>query len=167
MYHKYYYLSGNSILEIMLAIFISSIGVYSVFILSLKSITNINTSNQYLHASYAVEDMANRIQANPDIAKNTNAYVTSKILINSSDCQENSDIDYCQQQLCSATDVANYDIDNWKQMLACKLNNVTAEIIAIETDTIKKYEIIIEFNVTDNKSNEDATKVKISAYQSL
>jgi Tfp pilus assembly protein PilV len=167
MNHKYSYATGSSILEIMLVIFISSIGIYNIFKISLSSITNINKNNQYLNASYAVQDIANRILANYEIAKNTNAYITSKFSIDSNDCKDSIGITSCQKKLCSPTDIANYDITIWKQLLVCRLNNATAEINAIETGTIKKYEITIEFNSTTNKSNKDEEKIKISTYQVL
>lgn len=164
------YITGSSIIEIMLVIFISSLGVNYIFKTSLSSINSLHKSSQYLQASYATQDIANRILANYDIAKNTNAYIVEKFIIEPSDCEENKNIESCQNQLCSAENTANYDISTWKKRLACNLKNATAKIDATETNAITLYEITIEFNSvssTANKPNKNEKTVKISTYQPI
>lgn len=129
-----YKVKGFSLVELLVALVVASIGLLGVATLSLQA-TRYNLDAKLRHqATMLASDMADRIRANPENAL-TN-YLTASVT-----AQDNS----CDSAACTEAERAEQDIFEWNAMIANELPN-GAGGIAVDTVDATKLEIEVSWD---------------------
>lgn len=107
---------GISLLESMVAIVLLALGVLAVLALQLRTLADTQTSTRRVHAIRLIEDLGERMRANPHAWDQLERYV--------SDWQDAASVSQakpCHAQACSAVELAQYDLQQWRLQVAASL----------------------------------------------
>ncbi len=98
---------GFTLLEVMIALVILSIGVLGIVALQVSTYKSLQTSHNYAYAAMLANDMADRILANPG---NDAAYEHDDLPEGATDCN-------AEGAACSAADLVLHDINEWQTLI--------------------------------------------------
>ena len=117
--------NGFTLLEVMVAVFIISIGLLGIAALQIAAVKNNHTANIRTKASQLIYNLADRIRANIDgaIAGNYIANTTPGVTYN---CIDNFS-GTTTANTCSANEMAQADLDQWFALAASSMALVTGE----------------------------------------
>ncbi|MCP5012167.1 MAG: type IV pilus modification protein PilV [Aestuariibacter sp.] len=103
---------GFTLIEVLVAVLVLSMGLLGVAGMQMLSLKNTNSAYQRAQATQLAYDILDRMRANRDEALKTGSgYVAS---IGGSYSTSTA----CETGTCSASNMATYDIANWKTALA-------------------------------------------------
>ncbi|MBL4819036.1 MAG: type IV pilus modification protein PilV [Deltaproteobacteria bacterium] len=111
---------GFSLIEVLVTLLVVSVGLLGVVAMQLTALRNTHSAFIHSQATVYVSDMAERILANSVIAQ-AGQY-------NIGHGQQAPGSADCVAEACSATDLANYDVFEWQQVLSMNLPSGGGEI---------------------------------------
>lgn len=117
----YRHCKGLTLVEVLVALIILSIGILGLASLQTVSLTSNAVANQTSHATALAYDMADRMRANLPAAR-AGAY----------DIALQSPAPACAAPAVVGT-VAQQDISAWRMALACRLPSATGSIVSVGT----------------------------------
>lgn len=151
---------GFALLESLIAIVVMALGILGILGLQMRTLTNTQTSLYRAQAIRLTEDLNERLMANPNAFLSTNDYLTGW------ENTPTSQVD-CNTAACGHTELAGFDIEQWKAQVRNTLPNGDASVFYTEDEVLadnrrqlgvmiswRKNEIIDDKS-TDEKSNDE------------
>lgn len=120
--------SGITLLEALIAIVILSLGILSILGLQMRTLSNTQTSLYRAQAIRLTEDLNERLASNPNALLNYSAYLSN--WTNTPTSAKN-----CNTTICSHTELAAFDLQQWKQSVANTLPLGSANIFTPNDET--------------------------------
>ena len=115
---------GITLLESLVALTILAVAVLAMLGVQLRTLVEARTSAHRAHAVRLIEDLAERIQANPQGPANADAYVGGF------DAAA-GDTARCDSRACNPTELASWDIAEWRDTVAQNLPLGRAAVFAV------------------------------------
>lgn len=119
---------GLTLLETLVAIVIMALGILSVLGLQMRTLTNTQTSLYRAQAIRLIEDLNERMAGNPNALLNISAYTSA--WDHTPTAAQN-----CSQSACSHTELAAYDIAQWKALVTNTLPLGNAHVFTPQDET--------------------------------
>lgn len=119
---------GITLLESMIAIVIMALGILSVLGLQMRTLTNTQTSLYRAQAIRLVEDLNERLASNPNALLNISTYTLTW------SNQPTAATD-CSTSACAHSQLAAYDIAQWKTLVANTLPLGNASVFTPQDET--------------------------------
>lgn len=116
---------GITLLESLVSILILAVAVLGMLGVQLRTLSETQTTVRRAQAVRLIEDLAERIKTNPGDFKQLTAYVSGWSSLPSGT--------NCQSANCSSTQLAAWDVQQWKRSLINTLPNAQANIF-LSTD---------------------------------
>lgn len=105
---------GVSLIEALVAIVIMATGIMGIVGVQLRTLSDTQTSVRRAQAIRLIDDLGERMKVNPSASTNVNAFVmdwaSGSSVPATSEASKN-----CATSLCNHTELANYDIREWKR----------------------------------------------------
>lgn len=143
--------NGLTLLEALVAIVIMCLGILSVLGLQMRTLSNTQTSLYRTQAIRLIEDLNERLYTNPNALLNYDSYLTS--WSNTPKSSKN-----CASSVCSHTELAAYDLWQWKSNVTDTLPLGDATIFKpkdeTSTDNIRQLGIMISWR--ENEFSQDS-----------
>lgn len=154
--NKHYYKSaGFTMIEMLIALLVLSIGLIGLAALQ-------GRGQQFNHAAYVrtqavfiAYDIMDRIRSNPRTGTSDKLY--EKELPSDKDCPFEKVKDQCDGNTCSASQLAQYDLYNWCTFIQSTLPDGEANIVANDINTDGRTDYIITLKWAEDR-DEDAEK---------
>ncbi|MCW8944123.1 MAG: type IV pilus modification protein PilV [Sedimenticola sp.] len=140
--------SGMTLLEVLIALLVISVGLLGMAGLQVAGIKMTNDAYYRSQATWLAYDVYDRMRANLDQAANTNNYRIS--LTDSAPTASN-----CATTSCTAAQMVDYDLAAWKNTLAAKLPQGNGEILYQDTASGRTYTVAVQW---DDSRGEAALK---------
>ncbi|WP_252176450.1 type IV pilus modification protein PilV [Endozoicomonas sp. 4G] len=137
---------GVGLIEVMVALLVISVGVLGMAGLQTKSLQHNQLAYLRSQAVIIVNDMMDRIRANKTIAASGNDYVITEAEYVAAGCTTTDFIDRCESATCNESQLAIYDVQQWKFQMACQLPDATGSIAIENTSSGRVYVITLKFN---------------------
>ncbi|WP_062268573.1 type IV pilus modification protein PilV [Endozoicomonas arenosclerae] len=137
---------GVGLIEVMVALLVISVGVLGMAGLQTKSLQQNQFSYLRSQAVIIVNDMMDRIRANRTVAASGSEYVVNETQHVATGCTTNDFVNSCESGTCSESQLATYDLQQWKFQMACQLPDATGSIAIENTTSGRVYVITLKFN---------------------
>ncbi|GAB1387196.1 hypothetical protein MASR1M59_23440 [Melaminivora sp.] len=111
---------GITIIESLVALVVAALGIMGVLGMQMRTLTDTQTSVRRAQAIRLIEDLGERMKANPNALANLNAYV--------SDFSSDPSPGDCTTNACSNAALATYDMAIWKKNVKSSLPLGQAQI---------------------------------------
>ena len=150
---------GITLLETLVAIVIMALGILSVLGLQMRTLTNTQTSLYRAQAIRLIEDLNERLASNPNALINISTYASSW---NNKPTATKD----CSTSTCTHSELASYDIAQWKTLVANTLPLGDASVFTPqdETDANNRRQLGVMISWRENElSQEDSYKIPINA----
>lgn len=119
---------GISLLESLVAILVMALGILGILGVQMRTLTNTQTGLYRSQAIRLIEDLNERMMANPNAFQNTANYITSW----SDTPSANTD---CNTTTCNHSAMAEFDREQWKAMVTRTLPNGNASVFFAQDET--------------------------------
>lgn len=123
-------MQGFSLIEVLIAILIVTIGLLGFAKLQVITLQDNQTASEYTHATLLVYDIADRIRANPQGVNNGNY---AKAL---ESCATPAEPASCESNACDPAQLAAWDISDWQTTISNQLPNPSCGISIAADNTI-------------------------------
>lgn len=120
---------GGSLLEALVAMLVLAIGVLGMAALQVRTLTTARTTHLRAVAIQAIDDLQDRMQANTQVPLNP----SSSPYLTELGKPPPADTD-CSASPCNGTQLANFDLVQWKSALARTLPEGDARVFSSEGD---------------------------------
>lgn len=121
---------GFALLESLIAIVVMALGILGILGLQMRTLTNTQTSLYRAQAIRLTEDLNERLMANPNAFLSTNDYLTGW------ENTPTSQVD-CNTTACGHTELAGFDIEQWKAQVRNTLPNGDASVFYAEDEVLE------------------------------
>lgn len=121
---------GFALLESLIAIVVMALGILGILGLQMRTLTNTQTSLYRAQAIRLTEDLNERLMANPNAFLSTNDYLTGW------KNTPTSQVD-CNTTACGHTELAGFDIEQWKAQVRNTLPNGDASVFYAEDEVLE------------------------------
>ncbi|WP_287918323.1 type IV pilus modification protein PilV [Comamonas sp.] len=118
---------GFALLESLIAIVVMALGILGILGLQMRTLTNTQTSLYRAQAIRLIEDLNERLIANPNAFLSANSYLTEWKKTPSSQVN-------CNNTACGYTELAAFDIERWKAQVGNTLPNGNASVFYAEDE---------------------------------
>lgn len=108
---------GISLLESLVAIIVMALGILGVLGLQLRTLADTQNSVNRAQAIRFIEDLSERMKINPNALGNLGSYVSGW------QSPASASLPNCATAACTASDLALYDITQWKDAVISALGN--------------------------------------------
>lgn len=108
---------GISLIESLVAIVVMALGILGILGVQMRTLSDTQTGVRRAQAIRLIEDLGERLQANPDALNNLSVYTTTPV----------SPTD-CSTAECSASDLAAFDISRWQTSVSNTLPGAQATV---------------------------------------
>mgnify|MGYP003616568139 CR=1 FL=1 len=108
---------GISLIESLIAIVVMALGILGILGVQMRTLTDTQAGVRRAQAIRLIEDLAERLQNNPDSLNNLAAFATTP-----------SSGGDCTSTACTPAALATYDIFNWKEQVSSALPGGTAKV---------------------------------------
>ena len=133
-------------IEVLVSMSILSVGVLGLHSLLLKGFSYKKSIADRSYAMLFAENMVEKLEINRTRALSTEDYVVSESEFFSGPCKEGSYPVSCEQQFCTAGELAVYDVAQWQFQLACTLSNGKGQVSYQESSGNRMYTISVFFD---------------------
>lgn len=116
---------GITLLESLIAILVMALGILGILGVQMRTLSNTQTSFHRAQAIHLIEDLSERLITTPNALSNANAYILPS-----------NEAPDCYSQACSNTELAQFDINQWKAQVANALPNGNASIFFSDDETL-------------------------------
>ena len=145
---------GLTLLESLIALLVSALGILGVIGVQLRTLSDTQTSVRREQAIRLIEDFSERLKVNPNAMANITSYVsdwTSKPSTASKNCAEVA---------CSASELAAYDLAQWKSFVQSALPSGGASVFvpkgeAGSSNTANRRQLGIMIRWRENEKSKD------------
>lgn len=145
--------SGSSFIEVMVAMFVLGVGMLGVFSMQAQTSRYNHSAYYYSRAVLLAHDMAENVRTTPSAAGSYRLLYTDPTP-NAGDCENIA-------APCSANDLVNWHLKNWRSAVATQLPSGNSEILA-DGDAIT---IKIQFDDSRAEPNKEANEQeRVSEY---
>lgn len=144
---------GTTLIEVLAAVLILAGGLLGMAALQTRSLTYSNIAYFNTRASMLAYDMLDRIKANSVYSIDGPGYTASLGSIPSNYPRD------CETSDCTPTNLAKYDIDQWKFMVDNQLPEGDASIQRVDSPEGRTYTISVFFD--DSKGAEARRQIQI------
>lgn len=151
---------GVSMIEALVALVVLALGVMGLAGIQTRTLIDSRSTNERAIAVRMAEDLNERMQVNTDVkfatpALNPNPYViTWGAAATPTDCYANS---------CTGTQLAGFDIAQWKSTLSQLLPGGDARVFRSNTDT-NQFGILIGWNARLARNQDETTGADLTAF---
>lgn len=121
---------GFALLESLIAIVVMALGILGILGLQMRTLTNTQTSLYRAQAIRLTEDLNERLMANPNAFLSTTDYLTGW------ENTPTSQVD-CNTTACGHTELAGFDIEQWKAQVRNTLPNGDASVFYAEDEVLE------------------------------
>lgn len=150
---------GVSLIEALVALLVLALGVLGMAGIQTRTLVESRTTNARSVAVMMADDLLDRMQTNATI-RTTNP-ATNPYIVGFSDTLTASD---CMTGTCNGTQLAQFDLQQWKAQLSQLLPGGNARIFRSTTDSTQ-FGVLIGWNATQAKNEGMAsTTTETSAY---
>lgn len=150
---------GITLLETLVAIVIMALGILSVLGLQMRTLTNTQTTLYRAQAIRLIEDLNERLASNPNALINISTYASSW---NNKPTAAKD----CSTSTCTHSELASYDIAQWKALVANTLPLGDASVFTPQDETSldNRRQLGVMISWRENElSQEDSYKFPINA----
>ncbi len=136
---------GLGFIEVLISLLVVVIGTLGMAGLHSRGLQYSHIA--YLHSVGATlaEDMLDRIRLNNQLALTTSDYQVSASAGIPDDCSADEYPDRCESGNCTPSQLAQYDMDQWKFHLLCQLPDASGSIRYEDTSDGRTYIITLSF----------------------
>lgn len=120
--------AGITLIESLIALVVAALGILGVVGVQMRTLTDTQTTVRRAQAIRLIEDLGERMRVNPNALANLDAYVSA--FTSTPPAGKNCSIDTCTR-----TELAAYDLQNWKQGVADALPLGQASIFDASGET--------------------------------
>jgi type IV pilus assembly protein PilV len=143
---------GFALLESLIAIVVMALGILSILGLQMRTLTNTQTSLYRAQAIRLIEDLNERLMANPNAFLSADSYITGW------ENTPSSQID-CNTKACGHTELAAFDIARWKEQVGNTLPNGNANVFYTEdedeADNHRQLGVMISWRENESSNADD------------
>lgn len=151
---------GFGLIEVLIAMLVITIGILGMAGLQSKSLQHNQVAYLRSQAVILANDMMDRIRANGTLAASSNDYIVSNSEHTASSCADNQYPNTCESSSCSPSELATYDIQQWKFQMACQLPEAQGSIAIESTTSGRVYVITLEFDDTRGEAAAQAVVLR-------
>lgn len=145
--------SGISLIEVMAALLVLTIGVLGMVGLQSKSLQHNHVAYLRSQAVIIGNDMMDRIRVNRSLAEVGNDYVVNLGELTTEQCLPAAYPNACETGTCTPAQIAEYDIRQWKFQMACLLPDSDGSIVIENSDSGRLFVISMQFNESRDQQN--------------
>lgn len=139
---------GFGLIEVLAALLVTTVGVLGMAGLQSKSLQHNHVAYLRSQAVIIGNDMMDRIRVNRSLATSANDYVVNLGDYTSSQCTTDAYPDICETGACNGSQLAEYDIKQWKFQMACLLPDADGSITIENSPSGRIYVITMQFDET-------------------
>lgn len=129
---------GVGLIESMVSLFVLAIGLLGMSSLQVNAVKHSQNAYYRTQATNLAYDMIDRMRANRNVAKTTNAYASNYNQTHTTSVDCNSS--------CTTSQIADYDLMTWKAEVKSLLPKGQAEISFSGTSNVRKVSVSIKFD---------------------
>lgn len=118
---------GISLLESLVAIVVMALGILGILGMQMRTLSNTQTSLYRAQAIRLIEDLNERMMANPNAFLNTDRYLSSWADKPAAEAN-------CNSKACDSAALAQFDLAQWKTQVATALPNGNASVFLSEDE---------------------------------
>lgn len=148
---------GITLIESLVAIVVMALGILGILGVQMRTLTDTQTSVRRAQAIRLIEDMGERMKANPSALANLNSYVTNFAATPTvPDCSGG----------CTAANLATYDVAVWKRTVRENLPLGKASIFVAPGETNgnrRQLGVIVAWRENERDGMSDTDKAAINA----
>ena len=148
---------GVTLIESLVAIVVMALGILGILGVQMRTLTDTQTSVRRAQAIRLIEDMGERMKANPSALANLNSYVTNFAATPTvPDCSGG----------CTAANLATYDVAAWKRTVRENLPLGKASIFVAPGETNgnrRQLGVIVAWRENERDGMSDTDKAAINA----
>jgi type IV pilus assembly protein PilV len=138
--------SGMGLMEVLVTMLVISVGVLGMGGLQTKSLQHNQVAYLRSQAVVLANDMMDRIRANRTLAASGNNYVVGETQHVAASCTTNDFVSTCESSACSESQLAIYDLQQWKFQMNCQLPEAKGSIAIETTSSGRVYVITLKFD---------------------
>lgn len=146
---------GVSLIESLVAIVVMSLGILGILGVQMRTLADTQTGVRRAQAIRLIEDLSERMKVNPSALGNMNSYKSAfGATPTGGDCKTSA---------CNNSQLAAYDIAQWKQLVKTTLPGSDAEIfvVADETDgSRRQLGVMVSWRENERSTDTSATGYK-------
>lgn len=144
---------GVSLIESLVAIVVMSLGILGILGVQMRTLADTQTSVRRAQAVRLIEDLSERLSVNPNALNNINSYPTAFGATPTAPSKN------CATATCSNSELAAYDLSQWKQSV---INTLPASDAAVflagaETDANNRRQLGIMISWRENERDTAGT----------
>lgn len=143
---------GFALLESLIAIVVMALGILGILGLQMRTLTNTQTSLYRAQAIRLIEDLNERLMANPNAFLSADGYLTDW------ENTPSSQID-CNSTPCGHSELAAFDIARWKAQVGSTLPNGDASVFYAEdepqADNRRQLGVMISWRENESSNADD------------
>lgn len=118
--------AGFSLIEVLISMFVISVGLLGVLSIFLKGITTTDAAYLRSQAVVFAHDLADRIRANPSALDNYSLAAATTV---------SAPVNDCYAEACSTLQLAEADVYDWKSHVESVLPQGDASIVTVDPNT--------------------------------
>ena len=138
--------AGVGLIEVLAALLVISIGILGMVGLQTKSLQHNHVAYLRSQAVIIGNDMMDRIRVNRSLSSVTEDYVVTAGQLTTTQCSTEAYPDNCETDSCTSSELAEYDIRQWKFQMACILPNSDGSITIEDSTAGRIYVISMQFD---------------------
>lgn len=141
---------GITLLESLVAIVVMALGILGILGVQMRTLTNTQTSLYRAQAIRLIEDLNERMMANPNAFLNTNNYLTTW-------AEEPEVNTQCNDAACDSTNLSQFDLAQWKTQVASTLPNGNASVFISDDEASddNRRQLGVMVSWRENESSQD------------
>lgn len=120
---------GISLIESLVAIVVTALGILGILGVQLRTLADTQTGVRRAQAIRLIEDLSEHMKANPNALSNANSYLIGWSASPTSPAN-------CKITACNAQQLALYDLTQWRQTVLNSLPNADVNIFNVPDETV-------------------------------
>lgn len=149
---KIHFQKGITLLESLVAIIVLSLGMLGILGAQMRTLAHSQDSARRLQAIRLIEDLSERIKAQPDAIGQSSLYTTAGWIDTATNSTEDAipDAIDCLNDLCTPTEFASFDMMRWIDNVAQSLP--LAQINVFATSDSKQLGVMLAWRNNENNN---------------
>ncbi|MEG0919884.1 MAG: type IV pilus modification protein PilV [Comamonas sp.] len=145
---------GLTLLESLIALLVSALGILGVIGVQMRTLSDTQTSVRREQSIRMIEDLSERMKVNPNAMANMSKYVSDW----SSSLPTPEASPNCAKVVCTASELAAYDLAEWKRFVQVALPSGDANVFIAkgETDATDRRQLGVMIRWRENEKSKDA-----------
>lgn len=127
---------GITLLESLIAIMVAAVGVLGIVGVQLRTLSDAQNSVRRTQAIRLIDDLSERMTVNPNALGNMGDYVIGWGTAEGSPPRTPQASKLCHSESCTATELAKYDIREWKRLVESSLPGGDVNVFVAPGETV-------------------------------